>query len=368
MLDIYAGENALKTIQEHGFKQELFTNFLGASGGPKWFALFGLDKYLFGEFFKNRSTELNIIGSSAGAFRAACFAQSDPVAAISRLADKYAHTVYSNKPSIAEISQSAADMLDHLFGRDGISEIMNNKLFKAHFIVAKSKGLTRYENKLAQGAGLLASIMINKIDRKLLAFQYERYIYRPSSSQLEIDDPYNFTSHYMDFTKENIGAALLASGSIPLVMSGIKNIANSPKGTYRDGGIIDYHFDFSLKHQLLDGKPIDHQLLENKTHTPRLTLYPHFSSQPKAGWFDKNSSRKVLTKSYDNTVLLVPSAQFIDTLPYKKIPDRNDFKNLDAKSRIKYWLTVLSETDRLAESFDNLICRAELRKIKNFTP
>jgi len=35
MLNIYADENALKTIQQHGFKQELFTNFLGASGGPK---------------------------------------------------------------------------------------------------------------------------------------------------------------------------------------------------------------------------------------------------------------------------------------------------------------------------------------------
>jgi len=32
--------------------------------------------------------------------------------AISHLAEKYAHTAYFNKPSIAEISQSAADMLD----------------------------------------------------------------------------------------------------------------------------------------------------------------------------------------------------------------------------------------------------------------
>jgi len=39
MLDIYAGANALKTIQENGFKQELFTNFLGARGGPKWLPL-----------------------------------------------------------------------------------------------------------------------------------------------------------------------------------------------------------------------------------------------------------------------------------------------------------------------------------------
>ena len=82
MLDIYAGENALKTIQQHGFNQSLFTNFLGASGGPKWFTLFGLDKYLFGDFFQNRTTELNLIGSSAGAFRAACLSQNDPVAFI----------------------------------------------------------------------------------------------------------------------------------------------------------------------------------------------------------------------------------------------------------------------------------------------
>ena len=33
MLEIYAGSNALKTIQEHGFKQELFTNFLGVERG-----------------------------------------------------------------------------------------------------------------------------------------------------------------------------------------------------------------------------------------------------------------------------------------------------------------------------------------------
>jgi len=39
MINIYAGKTALKTIQEQDFKQELFGNFLGASGGPKWLSL-----------------------------------------------------------------------------------------------------------------------------------------------------------------------------------------------------------------------------------------------------------------------------------------------------------------------------------------
>lgn len=358
MLDIYAGENALTTIQENGFKQELFTNFLGASGGPKWFTLFGLDKYLFGDFFKERTTELNLIGSSAGAFRAACFAQKDPVAAISRLADKYARTVYDDKPTTADISDSAVDMLSHIFGTFGVNEVLSNNIFKAHFIVAKCNGLTSYENKAVQCAGLLGSILLNKIDRRLLSYQYERFIYRPKSSNLIVNDPYNFTSHYIDFTQDNIPDALLASGSIPMVMSGIKNIANSPQGTYRDGGIIDYHFDFALHNeQMIDTKQ---KQLDN------LTLYPHFSDKPKAGWFDKSSSRQVLDKHYENTVLLVPSERFIQSLPYNKIPDRNDFKTLDAPTRIKYWLKVLSETDRLADAFNEFIVKQDTNKIQRF--
>lgn len=350
MIDIYAGSNALKTIQEQGFKQELFTNFLGASGGPKWFSLFGLDKYMFGNFFKDRTDELNVVGSSAGAFRAACFAQNDPVAAITRLAQKYAHTSYNGTPNVEDISQSAVAMLDHLFEGDGVAEIINNPIIKAHFIVAKSFGLTGFENKLVQGVGLLGSMVLNKVSRKLLTLQYDRYIYRPKSSTLKITDPYKITSHYVDLTPENISDALLASGSIPMVMSGIKNINGSPKGMYRDGGIIDYHFDFSLT---------------NKRQG--LTLYPHFNPAPKAGWFDKSSKRRVLSQSYDNTVLLVPSNEFIASLPYQKIPDRNDFKDIDTDTRIKYWLSVLSDSDRLAEEFNDFLLKQDLSKIKPFT-
>ncbi len=95
MIEIHAGKTAAKIINEQGVKPELFTSFLGASGGPKWFTLFGLDKYIFGEFFKNRTQPLNLIGSSAGAFRSACFAQNDPVVAIERLAKSYSQTRYS---------------------------------------------------------------------------------------------------------------------------------------------------------------------------------------------------------------------------------------------------------------------------------
>ncbi|MGB5788084.1 MAG: patatin-like phospholipase family protein [Pseudoalteromonas nigrifaciens] len=334
MINIYAGKTAAKIINEQGFKPELFSSFLGASGGPKWFTLFGLDKYIFGEFFKNHSQPLNLVGSSAGAFRAACFAQNDPVAAIERLAISYSQTRYSsNKPTPAEITTKARALLEDVFGNNGVAEIINNPVFKAHFIVAKSNGFIGSENKLLQLMGLSKSYMLNRVNRKYLGSQYQRFIFGPATSDLSITDSYNFKTQKIALTQNNLKDALLASGSIPLVMQGIKNIAGTPVGMYRDGGIIDYHFDL-------------------KINNPGLILYPHFNSEPKAGWFDKNLKRKVSPLNYDNVVMITPSKEFIAGLPYGKIPDRNDFTDLDADTRIKYWNTVFSETERLAEAFD----------------
>ncbi|NMP31609.1 patatin-like phospholipase family protein [Thalassotalea sp. M1531] len=346
MIEIYAGNTALTTIKEQGFSQELFNAFLGASGGPKWFTLFGLDKYLFGEFFQGRTNELNIIGSSAGAFRAACFGQADPVAAISRLADLYSHTEYSsNKPTPAEITESGRILLSNVLTKHGTNEIINNPIRKAHLVVAKCNGLVASENVLLQGSGLVSSFIRNKIDRKLIRSQYERFIFQPQSSNLAISDPDDFKTTTCYLLESNLEKALLASGSIPMVMQGIKDIGSCPKGMYRDGGIIDYHFDL-------------------KIHNPGLTLYPHFSHTLKAGWFDKNLNRNVRAENYDNTVVICPSAQFVKSLPYQKIPDRTDFSEIESKERIKNWQNVLTQSSQLADSLHEFIEQQNLDNIK----
>jgi len=349
MLDIYAGKLAKKNIEEKGFKQEIFTSFLGASGGPKWFSLFGLDKYLFGEFFKERNSELNLIGSSAGAFRAACFAQQKPVDAISRMAESYSETVYSKNASAKEITNKANELLDFMLGKTGIEEIINNKVFKAHFLVNKSNGLVSFENKVLQSLGLAKSLLLNKVNRRLLRSQYERLVFKAPTSRVDIFDYCKFETHYIELTKANLKSALLASGSIPLVMQGVEDINGAPKGMYRDGGIIDYHFDFKLKDE------------------KGLILYPHFNPNPKAGWFDKNLKRKVKQENYDNIVMLVPSPRFIESLPFSKIPDRKDFTTLEPEHRIKYWKSVLSETEVLANSFNGFLEKQDFSKIINIS-
>jgi len=345
MLEIYAGKNARKVIEEQGFTPSLFTSVLGASGGPKWFTLYALDKYVFGEFFQDRVEPINLIGSSAGAFRMACFSQNDPVAAIERLANNYCHTTYSEKADAKEITVKARALLDIVMGQDGCDEIINNPVFKAHFVVAKCNGFVSSENKAVQVLGLAKSYIYNRVGRRHLASQYERYVFQPDDSELSFSDPVEIPTTHCALTNDNLKDSLLASGSIPMVMEGIRDIAGCDQGMYRDGGIVDYHFDI-------------------KINNPGLTLYPHFSSELKAGWFDKNLSRQVASSHYDNTVLICPSPEFIASLPYQKIPDRSDFTDLCADKRIEYWQQVFVQSEQLALAFKSFYESQDLTQVK----
>ncbi|MFT2090683.1 patatin-like phospholipase family protein [Paraglaciecola sp. 2405UD69-4] len=337
LLDIYAGKNAINRIRNEGFSPELFDYMLGASGGPKWFVLAGLDRYIFTEFFKGRSKPLDIIGSSAGAFRFACFAQEDPLAATNRLAQRYSTTQYSDSPTPKEITDKGIALLDYVLGDTGAKQIVDNPVIKAHFIVAKCKGLTQFESKPLQLTGLVASAGANALKRKWLNSFYERFVFSAPSSSLSITDPYGLKTQSIALTDNNLSQALMASGSIPLIIEGVKNISGAPHGMYRDGGIIDYHFDLSFGPQ------------------KGLVFYPHFNKRPIPGWFDKSlKNRLPHNTSYDDVVMLVPSDEFISQLPYAKIPDRKDFETMPALQRIPYWEGVINQSDKLGQEFAKL--------------
>ncbi|MEG3768158.1 patatin-like phospholipase family protein [Alteromonas sp. 14N.309.X.WAT.G.H12] len=333
-LNVYAGPGALALLKKHGFYPLLFNYFLGASGGPKWFVLAGLDRVLFPEWFHHRGGQIQIIGTSAGAFRAACMVQQDPYSAINRLAEQYANTVYSAKPTANEITEKARALLSYVMGREGPMDVITNERFKIHIIAARCHGAMASRGRITQMRGLLASAALNAMGRKNLNVLYTRHVFSAPGSRLTIHDPYGLNTESSELGYVNVNDALLASGSIPLVLEGVEKIIAAPQGVYRDGGIIDYHFDLSFGPD------------------QGLVLYPHFTAKPIPGWFDKRFKGRVPhASSYRNVVMLVPSDEFVASLPYGKIPDRKDFEKLPADTRIRYWQKVLQETDRLGEYF-----------------
>ena len=65
-------------------------------------------------------------------------------------------------------------------------------------------------------------------------------------------------------------------------------------------------------------------------------------------------SRKPKPENYANTIMLVPSDEFIAALPYGKIPDRHDFLQLTDQQRIDYWRKTIALTQALTDDLNTI--------------
>lgn len=332
VLRLRAGDEARATIAREGVRSELFGTMLGASGGPKWLALAGLDRFLAAEFFRDREKPLALLGTSIGTWRHAIHAQADPVAALDRFLEAYLAQRYSARPGIDELTREAERLLDVLLGNDGAAEIADNPLFRTHVLAARCRGLVARDSRASLLAGLAIAATLNIASRQSLSLSFERAVFAPGGeSSFRFDGLPSFDA---PLDAGNLRDVLLATAAVPLVFAARRDIAGAPPGTYRDGGITDYHFDLDFE-------------------APRgLVLYPHFTGEIVPGWFDKSLAwRRARGPLAARTLLVAPSPAFLASLPAKAVPDRRDFARFDDATREKFWRVAVTEGSRLAEAF-----------------
>jgi len=337
-LSVYLGSEAARRIGREGWSADLFSLLLGASGGPKWFILARLDRLLFGDFLQRSERTLSVLGSSIGSWRHACLAMPDPVAALDALEAAYLNQHYASIPTAAEVSAVSRDILRRVLGDGGAGALVNHPRVHTHIVTARGRGPAAASSSPLLATGMGVAGLGNAISRRLLSAQFQRVVFHSRDAAnpgLALDD---FATRYCRLREDNVEAALHASGAIPFVLTGERDIAGAPPGQYWDGGIIDYHFD--LGQYLGEG----------------LMLYPHFSAAVVPGWFDKFLPwRHAAIHKFDKLVLLCPSAEFTADLPFGKIPDRSDFKRLPHAERVRYWEQCIARADALAEEFAELL-------------
>jgi len=242
VLSLRAGTRALAVLRERGFAPELFGTWLGASGGPKWLVLYGLDQVLAERLLPRAGKRVALLGSSIGSWRHACLAQGNPRAALDRFREAYIAQRYHGKPTPAEVSEQAAVILDHVLGENGAHEIATHTALHTHVVTARCKGLLGSEQRTLLGLGLGAAAATNFVSRRALGLHLSRALFHTGErAALRL---HRFETIDVPLTRENLRPALLASGAIPLVLAGVRDIEGAPPGVYRDGGVVDYHFDF----------------------------------------------------------------------------------------------------------------------------
>src|SRR5471030_835565 len=202
-------------------------------------------------------------------------------------------------------------------------------------------------------AGFLLAAADNAVSRSRLARSMQRVVFhdaRDDSAWLR-DGFDAFDAHFVGLSGANLRDALLASGSISLVLEAVSGIAGAPPGAYWDGGLVDYHLHLPYQRD------------------PGLVFYPHFSEHIVPGWLDKSMPwRRARDAMLDNVILVAPSSEFIATLPNGKLPDRRDFKfyGQDHAGRMRDWRRAIAESERLADACARWAEQPDLRLAGDF--
>lgn len=344
-LVLAAGRRALARLQAAGPVPALVHSLLGASGGPKGLMLVQLDRYLAAEFLPRCPAPVDLLGTSVGAWRLACHAQARPLEALERFQHYYTSQQYSARPSREEITAEVRRILAGILGPDGAAGIAANPRLRLHVIAARARGGAASDDKarLLASLGLLAAT--NLLTSAAPYLWFERVMFRHREGAFPWHDDLALAAT-PELTADNVFPALMATGSIPLVVSGIRDIPGAPAGTYRDGGLTDYHLTVPLAAR--EG----------------IVLYPHFSPRVVPGWFDKALRwRRPDAAHFADVLLVAPSQEFIASLPYGRIPDRTDFERFSRDERLRYWQQVHEATRRLADDFHDLVSTDRWRAV-----
>jgi hypothetical protein len=372
-LALRAGPDALRHVRERGLRAADVDVLPGASGGAKWLVLGGLDRFLFGTFFRGpRRRPLHAIGSSIGSWRMACLAQRDPAAALARGHHAYIHRqrYSSRRAGPAEVSAVLGACLDELLGPTGVDEILAHPWARLHVITAEARGAAASARRGVLTAALALAAAGNVVSRRTLALQLTRCVFHSAGDATPFAHLRDLPTVHRPLTRDNLRAALRASGAIPLLMEGVR-VPGAP-GLHWDGGVLDYHLDLdfagaSAGGALLGGVAGGAGAADPGAADPGaadapggLVLYPHFYAHLVPGYFDKGLRWRRArgprhAASFRRALLVAPSDAFVASLPGGKIPDRQDYYALDEAERRRRWQAALDASRRLGDEFAELL-------------
>jgi len=338
LVSFRAGPGALEHVREHGLAAADIACIPAAAGGPKGLALIPFDRLLHREWLQSCTAPIELIGASVGAWRMGALAQADAVAALERVQHAYVRDQnYAERPTPDEVARACRRIAQAVLGGRPLAVRENVSLT---IVTSRARGpLHGTESKVAFARATLA----NAVARDRLAGYFERVLFgagRPGFLR-EPHDAFGLVRVPID--ERNAEQALLASGTIPLVCSPVRDIPGAPAGLYWDGALVDYH--------LL----LPYPQLTRATGRRRLVFYPHFNDYVTPGWLDKHLPWRKAPRGHawlDDMLLVAPSPQFLARLPNGKLPDRQDFYRYgqDHPARIRDWERAIGECERFAEA------------------
>jgi len=345
---VKAGKKAFELIREKGFDFNRVKTYVGPAVGPRWLIAAGFDLTLMERGLLGRSYPTLLTGASAGAFRLAAWLQPEPGKSYRRLMEAYINADYKRKDSPRKLLGEMEKIINSYLETDALPFALTHKKYRLAIVTARARNLAASEKQWVQKLGVGLAFACNALSASLLRLFYEQVVFFYSPIPPKFCLTGEFKGKTVPLNIANFKSAVLASGTIPLVIGGVRNIYGAPTGIYRDGGLFQYHFN-----QFYPAREGD------------LTLFFHHQESLTPGWLDKKLKCRRVPGSYlENAVMVFPTEEFVGSLPNGKVPDRDDLAELIDKPdvRKKRWRKAVELSSGLGEQFVELVESGRIRE------
>ena len=352
-LQIFAGPTALARIRERGLTAADIRAIPAAAGGPKGLTLLPLDRYLFGEWLPQSSQPVDLIGASIGAWRMATAMLDDPVAAISELETAYINQDFDfpegrKLPTRDDLSGRFAGSIKDMFATR-VQQVLQHPRYRLHVFTSRGRHILGRDHRARTSLGYGGAFLSNFVSRRAMGAWLERCVFSTHTAAKPLPfATHDYRTRRYALSEANFSAVVQASCSIPFVLNAVHDIPGAAHGAYWDGGITDYHLHLDYR------SPKSAADIVADHGSAKLVLYPHFQRAVVPGWLDKSLKwRHRFTQFLDDVIVLAPRADWVATLPNRKLPDRSDFTRYrrDFAGRVTAWQTAVSESERLRDEF-----------------
>ena len=345
---VKAGEKAFEVIRDNGFDFDQVRVYAGPAVGPRWLVASGFDLTMIEKGLLGRTFPALLTGASAGAFRLAAWLQPEPEKSYRNLMAAYIGADYRRGDGPRQLCGEMQKVIDSYLDSDALPFALANKRYRLALVTARAMNLAASEIKPIQRLGVGLAFLGNALSASLLRWFYEQVVFYYSPIPPKFCLGKDFRGRTIPLNAANFKAAVLASGAIPLVIAGVRNIFSAPTGVYRDGGLFQYHYnqDYGVK----DGE---------------FVLFFHHQEALVPGWLDKKLKYRRTPPSYlENSVMVFPTDEFVSRLPEGKVPERDDVVALmdEPDMRKQRWREAVRLSAGLGEDFLELVESGRIRQ------
>ena len=317
-LEYRAGPRALARMRD-GFSAADVRTLIAPATGPKWLVSAGFDRALVRGGVLAHGAPVLLAGASAGAWRAIVMSCRDPLAAHERLLEEYVTKVFTRAHTPEQIGDDYRATLARVISRADAEHALSHPYLRARAARGARQGLGRRARRGAEARA-----------RRGRGRARVRAATRRCSSSRRCSRRRTCRAQWLaragtrhaELTADNLHDVALASGSVPMYMAPVALARRRRRALPRRRA----------------------QRLPRAQVARRRRRRSRCSSVTSAASFRRGSTstfRGARRRAHvtDNLLLVYPSAEFLELLPDRQVPSREDFTRFLARpaERIARW-------------------------------